>query len=255
MFKIRIKNKGDLMKVLPMNNYQYNNNFKANTAAAKATTRVAEEIVQDTVATESGGHGRLLFGIFAAMSLAIGSLFCSCSKDNSTQQTTSENRDLVDMAFKNVVNFFNLDTIGQTKILKYLYPLNGGDSIVEHFAPQTDPEVMHSQGIYYYNGTDPFMPREQPFEGTWTKTLYEGRPAIKAEYKHPWENRSGNMPEPQEVYFELNETSDNTMKMHIHPGTGICMVDVDSNGNTIHYQLEDSINFDNPFGVKIKENY
>lgn len=190
-----------------------------------------------------------------AVSLAIIGLFNACSKDDSIKPSTTENKDLVDLAFKNVTNFFNLDTTGQTKALKYLYPLNGGDSIVENFLPQTDIDVMHSQGIYYYNGSDPFTPRVQPLEGTWTKTSYDGTPVIKAEYKYPWENRSGNSPEPQEVYFVLDETANNTMKMHIHPGTGECMVDVDVNGDLAHYTLEDSIHFDNPFGVKIKENY
>lgn len=220
------------MKILPISKIQYNNKLR-----------------------------KTALGCVAAFGLAATTMFnTSCKKDNITANNTiptssNQNTDLVDFAFRDFVNLFNLDTVGQTKVLKHSYVLNAGDSLVERFDYPTKPDTLYANGIYYYNGADQFIPSEQPFQSIWTKTQYNNEDAVKVEYKYPWESaKAHEMPEPQEIYYIPGRAGDNSMKMVVHPGTGLFNANVNVEGNTANYKVENETVI-NPFQIKIKENY
>ena len=205
---------------------------------------------------------RAALGCAAAIGLATLSLAnSSCKKDVISQvdkpEVTSDlNKDHVDFAFRDFTNLFGLDTNGYTKVLKQAYVLNDGDYTIDTFQAPTNADTMYSRGVYYYNGSDQFIPHEQPYTSIWTRTTYDGQDAVKVDYKYSWENnaKTSEMPEPQEVYYIPGEAGDNSMKMYVHPGTGHFNAKVDVAGNTATYKVEDTT-VSNPFWARIEQNY
>ena len=238
------------MKVLPISTCKYSSNFNGNKInnSQKAAHRITNNVLQNRSIRKS------TLGIMTAMGLSALALLGACKKDDPIKTVNTENKDIVDFAFRDFVNIFNLDTVGPTKVLKQAYVLNSGDSLVENFNYPTTSDTLYADGIYYYNGPDSFIDNEQPFQSIWTKTQFDGQDAVKVEYKYPYENRSGEMPEPQEVYYIPGNAGDNTMKMIVKPGTGNFVADVNVAENTATYKVEDKV-ISNPFSVKIEENY
>lgn len=239
------------MKILPMSGCQYNNNFEGNSTLIKKSGSAVQRF-KNTNAVRSNGFRKSAFGVMATIGLCVLTLLGACKKDDNKPAVT-ENKDIVDFAFRDFVNLFNLDTIGPTKVLKHSYVLNDGDSLVERFNYSANPDELHAEGIYYYNGPDPFTPHEQPFTSVWTKTTYNGQDAVKTEYKYPWENaKQPKLPEPQEVIYVPGAEGDNAMKMYVRPGTGNCLIDVSVENNSAKFTLEDSMHFNNPFSVEMR---
>ena len=239
------------MNILPINSCQSNNAFKAN----PTTLIKAEQTVQNLENTSvvNNKFRKNIFGCVAALGLSVLALLSACKKADDTKPVVTGNEDIVDVAFRNFVDFFNLDTVGQTRVLKHSYVLNEADSLVENFEYPTNPDTLYATGTYYYNGADPFMERETPFQSMWTRNGNE----IVAEYRWPWEGaKHGNeMPKPQEAHYINGPEGDNSMKMVVIPESGGCMVDVSVKNDSAYYTLEDSIHFKRPFSVVIKDNY
>ena len=239
------------MKILPINRCQYNNNFEGNPTLIKKSGSSVQRF-KNTNALRNNGFRKSAFGVMTAIGLGVLTLFGACKKDDNKPAVT-ENKDIVDFAFRDFVNLFNLDTIGQTKVLKHSYVLNEADSLVEQFDYPTNPDTLYANGNYYYNGSDPFMPRVTPFQSMWVRNGNE----VIAKYTWPWEGakHGEEMPIPQEARYINGAEGDNSMKMSVIPESGGCIVDVAVKNDSAYYTLEDSIHFKRPFSVEIKENY
>ncbi len=245
------------MKVLPINNNQYNNNFKSRPVMTAKSNTIVQDAVKSGKIGKNSFHKTLL-KYAALFAVAVLPMFTSCKKnsvpaDNQPAAAATIPKDHVDFAFRDMVALFGLDTNGYTKILKQAYVLNDGDYMIDTFQMPNNPDTMYSHGVFY-NNHDQLGPFEFPYEATWTRTTCNGKDAVKVNYKYSWESKDPLMPEPKHVYYVPGGKGDNSMKMYVNPGTSYYWGDVDVVGNSAYYKVED-INIRTPFWVEIEENY
>ena len=211
--------------------------------------------------------------LFLLMSGIFFIALASCEKDpinnpdnpGSTDTPTPDNptvgEDLVDLAFRDLVGTFGLDTVGRTKTLQMSYPFNEGDYMVDNFEPQTKQDTMYAKGVYHYTGSDESIPRETPYRVMWTRSTLEtdGLDGVKLEYDYGNKDTE-HWPTPNTMYLLPGEEGDNKMQMQVtQPEYGAAYEQADITGNNAECMAltTDYIeySFSNPFNVNITANY
>lgn len=180
----------------------------------------------------------------------------SIPDDPSTPSGDTTNRDLVDFALRDLVDFFNLDTVGQTKTLQMSYPFNEGDYMVYNFEPQTKQDTMYASGVYHYTGSDESIPSETPYSVMWTRKPFEGQDAVRLKYDYSGDKSVAHLPNPYIMYLVPGQ-NDAVKMVAANLQYGSSNAEADITGNNAHCTVsaDDEITFDSPFNVSITENY